>query len=156
MVSSVDPQSFRLLTFNSSFRDHFLQKLGLRVQIGMSPKDIFLNQDLVDQWSGFFQRALAESPYTIDYVVSTGSGVLQLTFSLLRRDDKVFGISVFGKDITERKRAEEALRRNEERYRALVTVTSQIVWKANPQGEVEDNRAWGAFTGLSGQEAEGC
>src|SRR5262245_39707379 len=38
-------------------------------------------------------------------------------------------------DITEKRKAEEALRDSKERYRALVTASTQIVWRANAQGE---------------------
>ncbi len=42
------------------------------------------------------------------------------------------GLSVFFRDITERKEAAAALRRSEERFRALVTATSDVVYSMNP------------------------
>ncbi len=39
-------------------------------------------------------------------------------------------------DISERKRAEERLREGEERYRSLVLATSQIVWRADAEGNL--------------------
>ena len=44
--------------------------------------------------------------------------------------------SIVYHELFQRKRTDEALRENEERYRALVTATSQIVWTTNAQGEV--------------------
>jgi PAS domain S-box-containing protein len=44
--------------------------------------------------------------------------------------------------------AELAARRSEERFRSLVTATTQIVWTVNPSGDVvEDSPTWRAFTG---------
>jgi PAS domain S-box-containing protein len=120
MIWSVDPATFGLLNFNNSFRDYFFQQRGIRVQIGMHAKDILPTQDFIDRWNGFFQRALSEGSFVTDYVVSAGSNILQLTFNLLKRDGKVFGISVFGKDITERKRAEEGVRESSSRLQVLL------------------------------------
>jgi signal transduction histidine kinase len=119
MIWSVDPVSFGLLTFNRSLEDYFLKWCGIRLQIGTGPEDHFSTQDLVDRWRGLYQRALSEGPYTLDYNVTAGSSVLQLTFNLLKRDGRVFGISVFGKNITERKRAEDERQRSLEQLRAL-------------------------------------
>ena len=59
----------------------------------------------------------------------------------------------------EKRRAEELAqlerhrRRSEERFRSLVTATSQIVWVANAEGEfAERQEAWAAFTGQPFEE----
>ena len=57
-------------------------------------------------------------------------------------------------DLTVQKHAEEALRRGEARYRALVAAASQIVWTASADGRRPiDTSQWEAFTGQSGTEA---
>ena len=65
------------------------------------------------------------------------------------------GISI-ALDISDRKRIEaerqqvEAnLRRNEERYRSLITVTSQIVWISTPDGCSVESPNWCEYTGQS-------
>jgi PAS domain S-box-containing protein len=48
---------------------------------------------------------------------------------------------------------EEALRRSEERYRALVQGGAQIIWVASPDGEMlEDSAEWRWITGQSAEE----
>jgi len=64
-----------------------------------------------------------------------------------------FGIS---HDITPRKRAEEALRRGEERYRSLVEAAAAIVWNTPASGEFEEPQlAWSEFTGQTFDELRG-
>ena len=65
----------------------------------------------------------------------------------------VVGVSSIMRDITERKRAEEELTRREQRYRALVTAASSVVWTTDPVGTfVEPQPAWAHYTGQSWDE----
>ncbi|WP_162683606.1 hybrid sensor histidine kinase/response regulator [Gemmata obscuriglobus] len=51
-------------------------------------------------------------------------------------------------ELAERTRAEDELRANEERFRALVSTSVAIVWRADPVGEFETEQPeWSAFTG---------
>jgi len=60
------------------------------------------------------------------------------------------------RDITAHKRAEEELRRSEERYRAFTVATAQVVWTTNAGGEVVvDLRSWRELTGQSEQAVQG-
>lgn len=69
---------------------------------------------------------------------------------------EVEGVFATARDITERKRAEEALNRSETRYRSLVTAASQIVWTTNALGEVvEDMPLWRSYTGMTREEIQG-
>ena len=112
LIWSVDHERFGLLTFNRALRDYFLDARRLTIQIGYRPEDL-LPADHVQRWHDMYQRALREGSYTMDYVVHTQTRRLELSFNLLRREGTVFGISVFGKDITERKLAQEKLQATE-------------------------------------------
>jgi len=130
MIWSVDSEHFGLLTFNRSLNDYFRQRRGISLHTGMSPEDLFPSDDkaIINKWREFYQRALAEGPYSVDYDVYAGSNVLQLTFNLLKREGKVFGVSVFGKDITERQRAQDELRESEARFRLLFARNPIPMW----------------------------
>jgi two-component system, cell cycle sensor histidine kinase and response regulator CckA len=55
-------------------------------------------------------------------------------------------------DITERKHAEEELRRSEARYRSLVSATAQSIWTADARGNAYQDAPW--WRALSGQAIE--
>ncbi len=90
---------------------------------------------------------------------------------MLRKDGSRFPVEVLGKnleqrgralrvvvlrDLTQRKEAEAELRRSEERHRALVQATAQVVWTTDAHGEVvEDIPTWREFTGQTRDEIIG-
>ncbi len=66
------------------------------------------------------------------------------------------GLAVYSRDVTERKLNDQRLRNSEERFRSLVTATTQIVWTTDATGAaVEDSPTWRAFTGQSFEEWRG-
>ncbi len=61
------------------------------------------------------------------------------------------------RDFARRRQAETAVQHSEERYRGLVTATSQIVWTTSADGKVvTDLPSWRAYTGQSQQEIQGA
>jgi PAS domain S-box-containing protein len=68
----------------------------------------------------------------------------------------VIGASSIMREITERKRAAEELARREERYRALVTATTSIVWTTDSDGRfAEPQTSWQEYTGQSWEDHRG-
>jgi len=58
-------------------------------------------------------------------------------------------------DITKLRKAENALRQSEERYRCLADSIPQLVWTANSEGLLLDvNQRWTEFTGLSLEQVQ--
>jgi PAS domain S-box-containing protein len=59
-------------------------------------------------------------------------------------------------DITERIKAEVALRKSEEHFKLLADTIPQIVWTANPDGYLDYyNRHWINYTGMNLEETQG-
>src|SRR5882672_4193360 len=78
--------------------------------------------------------------------------VVSPVFDAAGRPIEVIGTAM---DVTERKCAEEALRESEERYRALIEVSPQMVWMARADGSnIFWNQWWYDYTGLTRAESE--
>jgi PAS domain S-box-containing protein len=59
-------------------------------------------------------------------------------------------------DVTERREAEEALRRSEQTFRRLAESIPQLVWTSRADGQVEYvNERWNEYTGIHSDEAIG-
>ena len=62
----------------------------------------------------------------------------------------------FIEDAAQRKKAEDAIRKSEQRYRSYIEVTGELGWTTNADGEVvEDIPSWRNFTGQTFEEVKG-
>ena len=96
-----------------------LRALGLLPDelVGKSAFDVYANEP---QMLKYVQASLAGQ--TSAFVVEWQGVVFDMRYSPLRdKDGRVVGVSSVATDITEYKRAEDALRENEQRYRRLFT-----------------------------------
>lgn len=108
LIWSVDPVRFGLQTFNQGLKKYFKEKLNVDCRIGMTPEELLPSAFAV-QWNNIYTRALREGFFVMEYPASSQVNILMLAVNVMKRADEVFGISVFAKDITERKQAEQQI-----------------------------------------------
>ena len=130
-IWSVD-LNYGLLTFNQALYDEIEQNFGVRAAVGMRPEDL-LPPERAALWPPLFQSALSEGPFQAEYSLIDGR-TLEVAFNRIVQDGETAGISVFGKDITERKTAEAALRESEEKYRGIFEGAIEGIYRATPEG----------------------
>ncbi len=102
-------------------------------------------------------KKLAEdssTTYEINVIAKDGRRVaLELSTRLIQKKGLPIGVQGVGRDVTERRRAEEALRMSEELYRNLGEGISHQVWTADPLGQLDyvNNRTLEYFQKSSGE-----
>ncbi|MGC4064966.1 MAG: ATP-binding protein [Polyangiaceae bacterium] len=123
----------------------------------MSPEALLPTAKDASTWRSFYERALKHGAYTVEYRTSAGKRTLALSFNVLRRGDEAFGISVFGKDVTEQQRAQAALRASEDKFRkAFMTGLDAVYVARRDDGFIVDcNDRFANVFGYSRDEALG-
>jgi PAS domain S-box-containing protein len=112
MIWSVDIEAFGLLSFNRGFSERFSGHLGIEPAVGMRPEELFGSEEETARWLGIYRRAMREGSYSTELLMQDDSRTFSLSVNPLRHGDRVFGLSVFGQDITDRTKAEEEVRRS--------------------------------------------
>jgi PAS domain S-box-containing protein len=114
----------------------------------------------VDRWA--VPRALrGETVTNAEYHLrrkDTGeSWVGSYSFSPIRdKQGEIVGSVVVGRDITERKQMELALKESEERFRTMANSIPQLAWIAREDGYIFwYNRRWYEYTGTTPEKMEG-
>jgi two-component system cell cycle sensor histidine kinase/response regulator CckA len=105
-VWMVDPVDYGLMLFNSAFEQSMERVPARKAALGLRPADL-LPPDAAAVWSRLYDRARAEGAFTIEYAVPGTDRTLLHSINPVKHDGKLVGFSVFGKDITEGKRAED-------------------------------------------------
>ena len=121
--------------------------------VGKTDFDFFSEEHAHQAWDD--ERAVMESEQPVvgkEEKETWGGG--QLTWvsttkmPFRDKDGRVAGTFGISRDITATKRAEEALRQGEERFRSLIEATVAIVWNTPASGKFETEQpGWSAFTG---------
>jgi PAS domain S-box-containing protein len=124
-----------------------------------SLRDFEHPDDKAEAFQASVESAQALTPFRHEWRIITPNGNVkwvQAASQPERRDDGKFVWDGIVLDITDRKRieserqqAEATMRLSEERYRSLITVSSQIVWIATPDGLSVESPNWCAYTGQS-------
>ncbi len=97
--------------------------------------------DYLEKARGMIMRKVAgEPPTTYELVIIAKEGhrvSLELSTRLIIQNGKPVGVQGIGRDITERKLTEEALKESERRYRSLGEGIMHQVWTAQPNGKLD-------------------
>ncbi len=107
---------------------------GFNLSRVVAPADLEGAQEMIRR------KLEGEGPttYELDIVAKNGQHVsLELSTRLIYHRGRPVGVQGIGRDITERKRTEDALKESERRYRFLGEGIMHQVWTAQPDGRLD-------------------
>lgn len=107
LIWTVDPINFGLQVYNSPFYNYFLRVRGFEIQLGDTPQ--ILVPDDAEDWISFYKKTIELGKFETEYSHKPGPMTFLISFNSLKRDDVVFGVSIFAKDITEHKLYEQKI-----------------------------------------------
>jgi len=122
------------------------EMMGRAIAALLKPEDLVRMQEMM-------QRKFKGEPlttYELEVTTKPGRQVtLEISSRLIYDGGKPAGIQGTARDITERRRTQEALRLSEERYRTLIDAIQQLIWVNDPEGRnTYVNRRWREYMGL--------
>jgi PAS domain S-box-containing protein len=106
--------------------------------IGMRPQDIQLDKAIFNTWIDNNRRALSGEIVRgeVEYIQDGQKRNFCNIISPIKDGRRIIGILGIDLDITDQKKMELALRESQQRYRALVETTSDLIW------EVDENATY--------------
>ncbi|NJK87903.1 MAG: PAS domain S-box protein [Bacteroidales bacterium] len=108
IIWSINSKDFSTISFNNALKDFFRKYRNTDINKGSKLEDLIPNERL-DTWYGYIKKAIHEGPFEVEYKTSTGKKTVNLSFYPLVKNGEIYGISIFGKDITKLVESEKRL-----------------------------------------------
>ena len=108
----------RPLFFNSAYARLMKHMLDLDMRPGLKPHELLPDPDARAMWDDFHRRVLGGERFSVEIEYPTPEGELhhfEVRYNPVLQDGEIVGFSEFSRDITDRKRADAALRDNQDR-----------------------------------------
>jgi len=108
-IWSVD-RNYQLLFFNSAFKERVKHFLKIVISDGMSIEERHPTLETAEAWRQLYDRALIGERFTERFsVVNSDDRPYEFSFNPIYSNGEITGVSVFGKDVSERLEFEQQL-----------------------------------------------
>jgi len=151
----VEPENFKLVAFNQAIDDVVFKERGFRLRPGMGLEEI--DPERAPSWRLFYKSVLEHGKFERDFHFLPSGETVHFVSRCLKREGRVYGICVYGHDVTERIQMEEALRKSEEKFASAfhqsplaITLTS-----LNDNRIIEVNQSFKETTGYGREDVIG-
>lgn len=121
------------------------EKISGYGQDDVNSSKVHISQIIAPEYLELVQEKIAKkiagaesSPYQLDFIAKDGRRIsIELSSRIIFRDGKPIGLQGIGRDVSDRRKAEEALKRSESQYRHLSEGIMHQVWTAKPDGVID-------------------
>lgn len=126
---------YQIIYINNIFKEAFLDSFGVQLEEGMNILNAVPNS-MRKVWKSRYDRAFKNEHYIIEDKFDLKGSIIfiELSVNPIVIDGNVVGASLFSRNITERKQAEEALRISEERFKIVTESAEEWVWEIDKDG----------------------
>jgi diguanylate cyclase (GGDEF)-like protein/PAS domain S-box-containing protein len=138
-IWSVDAQ-YRLIIGNALYHRNVGASIGRQLMDGENLLALDLPQDALDEWRGYYDRALQGEKFSVETRTRFEPLPLDMeyNFNPIRGEDgTITGVTVFGRDITERKRIENALIQSERVFKSYVQNAPNIITIVDHENHIQ-------------------
>ncbi len=109
--------------FNESYRKIGEAILNIEVKPGMQPHKFSGKPEIIEYWESLQRRALNGEKFLAEFHDKESNQYFETLFCPIREGKEVTGFTEITRNITDRRRVEEALKESEKQYRSLVENT---------------------------------
>ncbi len=139
LVWAVDTEH-RLTRWNAAFRRSAEVSLGEQAaELALQPGQPFPTRAW-EQWQRLFERACAGETFTVETNLALGKdrlGVFEVSFNPARdQSGAIAGITCFGRDVTDRIRANKELARQRTFLGEVIDLNRALIFAGNEQGRI--------------------
>jgi PAS domain S-box-containing protein len=114
LIWSVDAKA-RIVSFNTAFKAHIARRFGVEVAVGMDAS-LLVRDEALPFWSDLHAAALSGEKRR-QALFTDAEEHLDICANPIVTEGRITGVSVFARNVTAHRNAEDALRRNEEQLR---------------------------------------
>ncbi len=130
LIWSMDARTLEVLAFNTALADDVFCTYGVRLRPGINLREV-LPADRIPAFEALMQRAIREGHFTDEFFRANNPKYFERTFNPIVKEGQAVSVSIFARDITERRRAEQALRESEEKFSRMAAHLESVLYSVD-------------------------